>query len=66
MLQRSENFLALEGTNVFEAVQSFLPLFATFRESQSIQENQLLNVTVPALCHHSYHVTVFCRGALWV
>lgn len=65
-MQGSENFLTLEGTNVFEAVQSFLPLFATFRESQSIQENQLLNVTVRALCHHSCHVTVFCRSAPWV
>lgn len=66
MRQGSKNFLTLEGTNVFEAVQSFLPLFATFRESQSIQENQLLNVTVRALCHHSCHVTVFCWRAPWV
>lgn len=65
-MQGSKNFLTLEGTNVFEAVQSFLPLFATFRESQSIQENQLLNVTVRALCHHSCRVTVFCRRAPWV
>lgn len=49
-----------------EQDNSTLSLFATFRESQSIQENQLLNVTVRALCHHSYHVTVFCRGALRV
>lgn len=39
--------LALERTNLFDAVQSFLPLFATFGESQTIQENQLLNVTEP-------------------
>lgn len=59
-IQGNETFLGLEGTTIFDAVQSFLPLFATFRESQSIQENQLLNVTVRALCHHLCHVTVFC------
>jgi len=45
---------------------SFQPLgshnpFATFGESQSIQENQLLNATVRASCYHPCRVTIFCQ-----
>lgn len=57
-IQRSENFLVLEGTDIFDAVQSFLPLFATYGETQSIQENQLWNVTVSLALPF---VTVSCQ-----